>query len=189
MLLPYLPWILVHSNSLPYLSKFSNSTYRIHPKCWVTLSSYHTCPKIWNSPFYYLLMYLKYCCRYGKQCRPWSDVAVCGIWSGSTLFAEAYLPQYLGLLLYIVFYYLLLCVKIAGCVINSKPWSDAVFYDIWSWSTLFAQACLSQYSITYMLYAGLYNKSNLIYLPCILGEKGWNSSYFPMYFIHFFWRS
>ena len=23
---------------------------------------YHTCPKIWNSPFFYLLMCLKYCC-------------------------------------------------------------------------------------------------------------------------------
>ena len=27
----------------------------------------------------------------GKQCRPWSDAAFCGIWSGSTLFAKPYL--------------------------------------------------------------------------------------------------
>ena len=59
---------------------------------------YHTCPKIWNSPFYSLLMCLKYCCMYGKQCRPRSDAASCGIWSGSTLFAKAYLSQYFGLL-------------------------------------------------------------------------------------------
>ena len=36
----------------------------------------------------------------GKQCRPWSDAAYCGVWSGSTLFAKTYLPQYLGLFRY-----------------------------------------------------------------------------------------
>ena len=40
-------------------------------------------------------MCLKYCCMYGKQCRPWSDAAFCSIWSGSTLFAKACLSQYL----------------------------------------------------------------------------------------------
>ena len=29
------------------------------------------------------------CWMSGKQCRPWSDAAFCGIWSGSTLFAKA----------------------------------------------------------------------------------------------------
>ena len=53
-------------------------------------------PKIWNSSFYYLLMCLNYCCRYCKQCRPWSDAAFCGIWSGSTVFAHACMSQYLG---------------------------------------------------------------------------------------------
>ena len=47
------------------------------------------------------MMCLKYCCMYGKQCRPWSDAEYCSIWSGSTLFAKAYLSQYLGLLRYI----------------------------------------------------------------------------------------
>ena len=50
--------------------------------------------KICNSPFYYLLMCLKYCCMHGKLCRPWSDAAFCSIWSGSTLFAKAFLSQY-----------------------------------------------------------------------------------------------
>ena len=54
-------------------------------------------PKIWNSPFYHLLGCLKYCCKNGKQCRTWSDAAYCSVWSGSTLFAKAYLSQYLGL--------------------------------------------------------------------------------------------
>ena len=72
--------------------------YHISPKYWDTLVTYHTSPKIWSIPFYYLLICLKYCCMYGKYCRPWSDAAFCGIWSGSTLFAKAYLSQYLGLL-------------------------------------------------------------------------------------------
>ena len=45
-------------------------------------------------------MFLKYCCMYGKQCKPWSDAAFCHIWSESTLFAQACLSQYLGLLQY-----------------------------------------------------------------------------------------
>ena len=61
--------------------------YRNNPKYWDTLSTYHT-SKIWNSPFYYISMYLKYYCMYGKQCRPKSHGAFCGIWSGSTLFAK-----------------------------------------------------------------------------------------------------
>ena len=56
----------------------------------VTLPTYHPCPKIRNSPFHYLLMCLKYCCMYSKQSRPWSDIA---FWSGSSLFAKAYLSQ------------------------------------------------------------------------------------------------
>ena len=71
--------------------------YHIYPKYW-DLWTYHTCPNIWNSQFYYLLICLKYFCMYGNQCRPWSDAAFCGVWSGSTLFAKACLSQYLWLL-------------------------------------------------------------------------------------------
>ena len=45
----------------------SSLSYCIYPKYLDTLSTYHTCPKIWNSPLYYLLMCLKYCCVYGKH--------------------------------------------------------------------------------------------------------------------------
>ena len=34
----------------------------IYPKYWDTVSTYHTCSKFRNCPFYYLIMYLKYCC-------------------------------------------------------------------------------------------------------------------------------
>ena len=56
------PWYLVYHIYLKYLD---------------TLSTYHTSPKIWNSSFYeyYLLMCLKYCCIYGKQCRPSSEIS------------------------------------------------------------------------------------------------------------------
>ena len=36
------------------------------------------------------------CWTSGKQGRPWSDAAFCGVWSGWTLFAQACLFQYLG---------------------------------------------------------------------------------------------
>ena len=47
------------------------------------------------------------------QCRPWSEVSFCNIWSGSTLFAQAHLSQYLGLLWY--------CQNLHGILQNS--WS------------------------------------------------------------------
>ena len=59
------------------------------------LTTKHTCPKCWNSPFCHLFLCLNYCCIYGKQCRHWSDAAECSIWSRSTLFAKAYLSKYL----------------------------------------------------------------------------------------------
>ena len=71
------------------------TAYCIYPKYWDTLSSYHTYSKIWKSLFYYLLIVLKYCCMYGKQCWPWTE---CSILSGSILFAKAYLSQYIQLL-------------------------------------------------------------------------------------------
>ena len=75
-----------------YSYQASVTEYGIYPKYWSTLSTYHTCPESLNSPFYYLLMCLKCCCMYGKQYWTWSD-AFCGIWSGSTLFAKAYLSN------------------------------------------------------------------------------------------------
>ena len=33
----------------------------------------------------------------GKQVRPRSDAAFCGVWSGSTLFTQACLSKYLGI--------------------------------------------------------------------------------------------
>ena len=71
--------------------------YGYNPKYWDTLTPYHTCPKIWNSLFYFLLVCVRKCWMGGKQSRPWSDGVFCGTWSGSTLFAHACLSQYFGL--------------------------------------------------------------------------------------------
>ena len=66
--------------------------YRIHSKYSNTLTLYHIWLKIWTSTFYYLLLCLKTCLVSGKQCRPRSDAAFCGVWSGST---QCLLRQYL----------------------------------------------------------------------------------------------
>ena len=42
---------------------------------------------------------------YVWQCRPWSDAIFCSIWSGSTLFANAYLAQFLALLWYFFYFF------------------------------------------------------------------------------------
>ena len=47
-----------------------------------------------NKSFWLPVDVSKKCCVSGKQCRIWSDAAVCGVWSGSTLFAQAYVSPY-----------------------------------------------------------------------------------------------
>ena len=139
----YLHENIWHGYSIDWPQWGQSSEYPIYPKCWDTLSSYNTGLKIWNSPFYYCLMCLKYYCMYGKQYRPWFS----GIWSGSTLFAKAYLSQFLGLSWYLQCKFswgiqktvntiwpksihLLMCLKSAGT--QCWPWSDIAFCDmIW----------------------------------------------------------
>ena len=47
--------------------------YRIYPKYGDISIPYHTCPKIWKSPFSHLLMCSECCWMSSKHCRPWSD--------------------------------------------------------------------------------------------------------------------
>ena len=61
------PWIIMSLNVRKCITIVNLSTGY--------LPTYHTCPKIWHSPLYYLLIFLKYCSMYGKQCRTWSDAA------------------------------------------------------------------------------------------------------------------
>ena len=68
--------------------------YRIYPKYSDISTPYHTYSKIWT---YYLLpdVVPKICWMSGKQCRPKWDAAFCGVSSGSTLFAQACLSEYI----------------------------------------------------------------------------------------------
>ena len=47
--------------------------------------------------FYNFLMCLNYCCLNSNQGILWSGAAECGIRSGTTLFAQAFLSEYLEL--------------------------------------------------------------------------------------------
>ena len=51
--------------------------YRFHLKYSETSYLYHTCHKIWTSPFCYMLMCLKQCRMGSKQNRPGTDAAFC----------------------------------------------------------------------------------------------------------------
>ena len=54
-----------------------------------------------GTPYYTLYFFYpdvsKHCQLNGRQCRSWSVATECGVWSGSALFAQACLSQYLGL--------------------------------------------------------------------------------------------
>ena len=74
--------------------------YCIYSKYWDTLTPDQSCQKIGRSLFHYLVKSLKYCWMSGKQCRQWSNVTFCSIWSRCTIFAQACLSQYLGYMYY-----------------------------------------------------------------------------------------
>ena len=69
----------------------------IYSKYWDTLLLTILVLKF-EHPFYHLLSYVKSVRLTGKQCRPWSNAVFGGIWSGSSLLAQACLSQYLGML-------------------------------------------------------------------------------------------
>ena len=82
--------VFIHKNLsylqlwLPYLPYLDTST------------PYHSCPKIWTRTIYRLMLCLKNYWKSGKQCGPWWDATFCGISSGSTLFAQACLSEYIA---------------------------------------------------------------------------------------------
>ena len=81
--------------------------YHITQKYWDTHTPYYSCPKTLNNSIGLCIDMYKNCWMSGKQCRPWSDAMFCGIWSGSTLFAQAYLSQ--NLQLWYLYYILQVC--------------------------------------------------------------------------------
>ena len=68
-----------------------------------------------------------------------------------------------------------------------RPWSDAAFCSIWSGSTLFAKACLSQYGI----YFNHYLSENIrLDISCELSARWFSSSSWFTWNVkpHFFWE-
>ena len=104
-----------------------------------------------------LWMFLKYCWMSGQQCRPWSDVMfrrILHVWSGSALFAQACLSQYLGSWQYSVKECMFLFLPKA--VVSLRARSNSAEAN-WSGSALFAITYVNLYQQT--------GSSNLI---------GWN---------------
>ena len=137
--------------------------YRIYLKYWDTLTPYPYLKLSKNlkkkkSPFYYLLICLKFCWMHVKQCKPWSDAAFCSIWSGFTVFAQTRLSQHLthcrlNRLSHTIYWktpisifgtsdyeiYIFLEKNGQNYCKQWKPWSDAALFGIWSGSALFAK--------------------------------------------------
>ena len=105
----------------------------------------------------------------GKQWRPWSDATYCGIWSGSTLFAQACLSLCLGLLWYDT-YLLYLSRKCLTCltlqfssVTNHK---HKYFYHIKH--KLFVSSC-----------------SSLLPMTSLMQAKNFSRQHFEIFFLFF----
>ena len=72
------PILATHVYGHLQLLTMNKSNYRIYLQYWDTLSTYHICPKIWNSLFYYLLMCLKIL-LYLRQTML-TMIRVCSLW-------------------------------------------------------------------------------------------------------------
>ena len=75
-------------------SVFHYKLFQYLSQVFVCLNSFHTNPFIWKHPVA-TCCYVYKCWISGKQCRPWSDAAFCGVWPGSTLFANTFRSNYL----------------------------------------------------------------------------------------------
>ena len=62
-------------------------------KYWDTLTPYHT--SYLNKSIWLPVDMFKNCWKHGIQCRPRLEMSFSNVWSGSRLFAQAWLPQYI----------------------------------------------------------------------------------------------
>ena len=72
----------------------------------------------------------------GKQSRPWADTAEYGIWSGATLFAQACMSQYEGLLVYRIQKLLLFTKSHANITFSNKKQPSTkyrVYDNLWKY--------------------------------------------------------
>ena len=84
---------------------------------------------------------VKNCWMSSKQCRPWSDAAFCSIWSGSTLFLQACLSQYLGLLWHIICYSYIAFLVASSISYNLQGWNILLSFCK-GWQLLQTRSCL-----------------------------------------------
>ena len=78
------------------------SYYRKNSKNWDTWNNYHNCPTIVTVGFYSAVLCSKDADRITNREDPDQTAPWGAVWSGSALFAQTYLSQYLKLLRYIL---------------------------------------------------------------------------------------
>ena len=92
------PWKQTHTG----YSETTNTTenYRKNSKNWDTWNNYHNCPTIGTVGFYSAVLCSKDADRMTNREDPDQTAPWGAVWSGSALFAQTYLSQYLKLLRY-----------------------------------------------------------------------------------------
>ena len=90
--------ILFLSGALLWLSSHFYMDYRKNSKNWDTWNNYHNCPTIGTVGFYSAVLCSKDANRITNREDPEQTAPWGAVWSGSALFAQTYLSQYLKLL-------------------------------------------------------------------------------------------
>ena len=114
----------------------------------------------------------------GKQCRPWSDAAFCSIWSGSTLFAQASLSQYTGLLQYLNYIYHLI-IPLFGDMHMAKAWcfSETALISMPQPDSLVIWQLILNWFYMYTLYMHTYTYREDFCVLCMWPCLNWYSWY------------
>ena len=96
---------IVCARSILSLHCFYNAIgfhYRKNSKNWDTWNNYHNCPTIGTAGFYIAVLCSKDADRITNREDPDQTAPWGAVWSGSALFAQTYLSQYLKLLRYTI---------------------------------------------------------------------------------------
>ena len=83
-----------------FKTPYSIGSYRKNSKNWDTWNNYHICPTIGTVGFYSAVLCSKDANRITNREDPDQTAPWGAVWSGSALFAQTYLSQYLKLLRY-----------------------------------------------------------------------------------------
>ena len=89
------------SNVANNITVSMHGAYRKNSKNWDTWNNYHNCPTIGTVGFYSAVLCSKDANRITNRADPDQTAPWGAVWSGSALFAQTYLSQYLKLLRYL----------------------------------------------------------------------------------------